>query len=231
MDYIIDSCEILTIELLNRIEEATKTCDRLGIGVYSDEVAQQILKHQPLRPYHERAQLISSIKGVDFVFKVTDPNNICVHKENFDLISPSTKKYNICYAPGTYDLFHQGHLEHLTENSNMCNILVAGVNEDNFVVSYKNKKPMMPVHERAAVLEKLKIVDSVFVANTFDFPVANEWIINRYGSPIDAVFLGSDWEGKGFPNPENFNLQFTYRDPKLMGTRSSTFYRKQLMKL
>ena len=34
---------------------------------------------------------------------------------------------------GTYDLFHQGHLEHLTEAFSKCEILVVGINDDELV--------------------------------------------------------------------------------------------------
>lgn len=228
MDYICDSCEFITIELLDRIEKARESCKTLGIGVYSDELVQSQVNRRPLRPYEERAKIISSIKGVDFVFEVTDESSIEIKKEDFYYNNPKTKKYKIGYAPGTYDLLHQGHIEHLTEAFSQCEILVVGINDDELVQAYKNKKPLMSAEIRANIVSQLKFVDSVFIADTLERKAANDWIKKKYGSAIDAVFIGSDWEGQDLHNEENLNIVFTYRDPEKAKTRSSTFYREQL---
>ena len=231
MDYICDCCELITVELLDRIEEAKAHCESLGVGVYSDELATHILKRKPLRPYVERARIISSIKNIDFVFKVNDENNIVVNNEEFYYNNTSPKKYKIGYAPGTYDLLHQGHLEHLSEAASQCEILVVGINDDELVYSYKHKNPYMPTKIRAEIISKLRIVDAVFIANTLERGAANEWIIQKFEHPIDAVFIGSDWMNKDLHNPENFKIIFTDRDPEKMKTRSSTYYRDQISKL
>ena len=228
MDYICDCCELISVELLDRIEEAKKGCESLGIGVLSDEYAEKILKRKPIRPYIERARIIYSIKNVDFVFKVTDEKNIVINKEEFFYNNSKEKKYHIGYAPGTYDLLHQGHLEHLSEAASQCDILVVGINDDDLVFSYKGRKPSMPSKYRADIVSKLKIVDATFIADTLERKKANKWIIEKFGSPIDAVFIGSDWINKDLHNAENLKIVFTYRDPETMKTRSTTFYRKQL---
>lgn len=228
MDYICDSCEFITVELLDRIEKAREGCKTLGIGVYSDKLVQSQVNRRPLRPYEERAKIMSYIKGVDFVFEVTNESSIEIKKEDFYYNNPKTKKYKIGYAPGTYDLLHQGHIEHLTEAFSQCEILVVGINDDELVKSYKKKSPLMPAEIRANIVSQLKFVDSTFIADTLERRKANEWIKKKYGSPIDAVFIGSDWEGQDLHNAENLNIVFTYRDPEKAKTRSSTYYREQL---
>ena len=103
-----------------------------------------------------------------------------------------------------------------------------GINDDELVKSYKKKSPLMPAEIRANIVSQLKFVDSTFIADTLERRKANEWIKKKYGSPIDAVFIGSDWEGQDLHNAENLNIVFTYRDPEKAKTRSSTYYREQL---
>lgn len=228
MDYICDCAEFISVELLDRIEEAKKDCESLGVGIFSDEHAENVLKRKPIRPYIERARIMYSIKNVDFVFKVTDEKNIVINKEEFFYNNSKDKKYHIGYAPGTYDLLHQGHLEHISEAASQCDILIVGINEDELVYSYKGKKPFMSSKDRAEIVSKLKIVDATYIADTLERKKANDWVIKKFGCPIDAVFIGSDWINKDLHNPENLNIVFTYRDPETMKTRSSTFYRSKL---
>ncbi len=228
LDFIYGDFEFVTVETLNKINEARRTCENLGVGVFSDELVLNKLGRKPIRPYMERAQIMYAIKGVDFVFEVTDETKIDVKKEEFYYVQNEKKEYKIGYAPGTYDLFHQGHLEHLTEAFSKCEILVVGINDDELVKSYKEKTPLMTAEERAEIVSKLKFVDATFIADTLERGKANEWIKNKYGSGIDAVFIGSDWVGQDLHNKENLNIVFTDRDPETMKVRSSTYYREQL---
>lgn len=231
MDYIIDSCELITLELIKRIEETRRGCEILGIGVLSDELFCTKMQRRPLRPYLERATIVSYISGVDFVFEVKDETSISIKKEEYYYTNNKIKKYHIGYAPGTYDLLHQGHIEHLTEAYSQCEILVVGINNDALVQSFKHKTPMMNAVERANIVSKLKFVEAVFIADTLERKAANDWITKKFGSPIDAVFIGSDWQGQDLHNAENLNIVFTYRDPQNMQERSSTNYRQQLLQI
>lgn len=228
LDFIYGDFEFVTIEVLEKINETRNTCKTLGVGIFSDELVQEKLGRAPIRPYIERAQIMYAIKGVDFVFEVTDETKIDIKKEEFYYVQKDKKEYKIGYAPGTYDLFHQGHLEHLTEAFSKCEILVVDINNDELVKSYKGKKPLMSAKERAEIVSKLKFVDITFIADTLERKKANEWIKAKYGSGIDAVFIGSDWVGQDLHNDEHLNIVFTDRDPEKMKVRSSTYYREQL---
>lgn len=228
IDNIFDSAEILTTEFIQKIEDVRQGCVNLGVGVYSDEYFERLYHRKPIRPYAERALVVSYIKGVDFVFKVDDESRIDIREDEFYYTNNKIKKYRIGYAPGTYDLLHQGHIEHLTEAFSQCEILVVGVNEDELVKSYKNKTPMMSAMERANIVSKLNFVSAVYVADTLERGKANEWIKKKFGSPIDAVFIGSDWQGQDLHNAENLEIVFTYRDPEIAKTRSSTHAREQI---
>ncbi len=229
-DYIISSHEFLTVDLIDRIEEARESTEILAIGVISDELFCEKMGRSPIRKYEERAKILSHIRGVDFVFKVRDEDEIEVKKEMFYYDESSQKRYHIGYAPGTYDLLHEGHIEHLLEAYRQCDILVVGINEDDLVESYKHKRPLMSAKDRAEIVAKLKFVTATYIADTLERGKANNWINEQFGSPIDAVFIGSDWQGQDLHNEEGLNIEFTFRNPEKMKTRSSSYYREMLKK-
>ena len=99
------------------------------------------------------------------------------------------KQYGIGYTQGTYDMFHIGHLNLLNQAKELCDILIVGVNSDELVEEYKNKKPVVPVEDRKAIVENIKAVDRCVIAYTLD--KVDAW--NKYH--FDAIFIGDDWKG------------------------------------
>ena len=55
----------------------------------------------------------------------------------------------IGYTQGTFDMFHIGHLNLIRNAKKHCDYLIVGVNADDLVESYKNKRPIVPLEERA----------------------------------------------------------------------------------
>jgi glycerol-3-phosphate cytidylyltransferase len=70
------------------------------------------------------------------------------------------QKYNIGYTTGVFDMFHIGHLNILKKAKKKCDFLIVGVTTDE-LVSYKNKKAIIPHAERMAIVESIKYVDKV----------------------------------------------------------------------
>lgn len=99
------------------------------------------------------------------------------------------KKYKIGYTTGVFDLFHIGHLNVLRNAKEQCEYLIVGVSTDEVVRSYKNKKPIIPFEERAAIVKAIKYVDEVVPQTDMDKKAA--WDKLHY----DALFHGDDWKG------------------------------------
>ena len=71
------------------------------------------------------------------------------------------KKYKIGYTTGVYDMFHIGHLNIIRRAKEQCEYLIVGVSTDECVQSYKNKTPIIPYEERAAIVQAIRYVDEV----------------------------------------------------------------------
>lgn len=99
------------------------------------------------------------------------------------------KQYKIGYTQGTYDLFHIGHLNLLENAKKMCNYLIVGINSDDLVLMYKNKKVNISQNDRARIVEALKVVDEVHIVDTLDKKIAHD----KFN--FDAIFIGDDWKG------------------------------------
>lgn len=99
------------------------------------------------------------------------------------------KKYKVGYAQGTFDLFHIGHLNLINNAKAMCDSLIVGVNSDDLVMEYKNKKTVVNEDDRARIVGSIKGVDEVYITTTLDKEVVYKKI------KFDAIFIGDDWKG------------------------------------
>jgi len=72
----------------------------------------------------------------------------------------------IVFTNGCYDLLHVGHVTNLSEAALMGDSLVVGINSDASVRKLKGpQRPVIPEHDRAAMLAALECVDFVLVFN------------------------------------------------------------------
>ena len=97
------------------------------------------------------------------------------------------KKYKIGYTQGTYDLFHIGHLNLLENAKAQCDKLIVGINTDELVMNYKNKKTVIPENERIRIVESIKVVDKVIKTNSLDKKEAFKQV------HFDVIFISHDW--------------------------------------
>ncbi|SFD83476.1 glycerol-3-phosphate cytidylyltransferase [Pseudomonas citronellolis] len=90
------------------------------------------------------------------------------------------------YTTGVFDLFHIGHVNLLRNAKSMCDKLIVGVTSDE-LVSYKNKKSVIPFEERLEIVRSIKYVDAVIPQETMDKFEAWEKL------KFDVMFVGDDW--------------------------------------
>lgn len=137
------------------------------------------------------------------------------------------KKYKIGYTTGVFDMFHVGHLNILQNAKKYCDFLIVGVTTDE-LVSYKNKKAIIPFEERLRIVENIKCVDKVV-------PQINMNKIEAWNNLLfDVVFVGDDWKGTLKWNEiesefNKINVDVIYF-PYTKGT-SSTMLRDTLIKI
>ena len=104
-------------------------------------------------------------------------------------MSGQEKKYKLGYTQGVYDMFHIGHLHIINSAAAMCEKLIVGVNSDELVEQYKNKKTVISQIDRAEIIRNLKSVDECVIVDTLDKVVLYQKL------KFDAVFIGDDWKG------------------------------------
>jgi glycerol-3-phosphate cytidylyltransferase len=105
----------------------------------------------------------------------------------------------IGYTSGVYDLFHIGHLNLLRNAKGMCDKLIVGVTTDE-LVSYKNKKAVIPHNERMEIVRAIQYVDSVVPQEDMD--KFEMWKKLKF----DVMFVGDDWYAS--PKWEELEKQF-----------------------
>lgn len=98
-----------------------------------------------------------------------------------------TKKI-IGYTAGVFDMLHIGHLNLLHNAKSMCDYLIVGVTTDE-LVSYKNKKSIIPFEERYEIVKNIKYVDAVVPQEDMD----KLSMCKKIGAEI--MFVGDDWYG------------------------------------
>lgn len=98
---------------------------------------------------------------------------------------------------GVFDLLHYGHLQYLEAARALGDVLVLGLNSDASTRRYKGPlRPLMPEHERAALLLALEPVDYLVI---FDEPTA-EALVEQLRP--DIYCKGGDYSASAKPLPE-----------------------------
>ena len=216
----------------------SKGSEYFAIGLYEESVCEELGVGTPLKGTEDRMKIVEQLRGVDFVVRISSLNKQEVEeaiKQGFTEfqeakkaeVEETKKKYDIGYAPGTYDLFHLGHLENLMIAAQQSKRLIVGVKADELVQEHKGKTPNINANERAEILRHFRFVDDVYKYYTRDLENANAWIKSKYGKDVDAIFLGSDLEAD-FKDTKGLNIVFTPRTPEMMAKRSTSAYSKVL---
>lgn len=102
------------------------------------------------------------------------------------------KKYKIGYTAGVFDLFHIGHLNLLERCKQMCDYLIVGICDDDYVTNIKHKSPIFNENERLRIINALKCVDKAELVN---FEITNNKMLALNKFHFDVLFSGDDWKG------------------------------------
>ena len=101
------------------------------------------------------------------------------------------KKYRIGYTCGVYDLFHIGHLNLFEKCKEMCDVLIVGVCNDEYVTQIKKKKPIISEEERLRIINALKVVDAAYL---IDIETTNDKMKALSDFKFDVLFSGDELE-------------------------------------
>ena len=101
-----------------------------------------------------------------------------------------SKKYNIAYTTGVFDLFHIGHLNMIRKTKDIAEKVIVGVSTDKLVYQAKGKYPFIPFKERVEIVKSLKYVYMVIPQNDKN----KQKVVDQF--KIDVITVGSDWKGR-----------------------------------
>lgn len=102
------------------------------------------------------------------------------------------KKYKVGYTCGVFDVFHVGHLNLLEKCKEMCEVLIVGICNDDYVYNVKHKNPVFSEDERLRIVGALRCVDR---AEIVDIETTNEKMLALNKFKFDVLFSGDDWKG------------------------------------
>ncbi|MBQ3415552.1 MAG: adenylyltransferase/cytidyltransferase family protein [Clostridia bacterium] len=240
LGYLSGEFDILRAKDLRKLDEMIQKNRERGneyfaVAIYSRELCEELGMDTPLKSAKDRAQIMEQISGVDFTFIIDDLEEKSIIEKATETFKDfkrtpkeqkTTKKYKTVYVPGTYDLFHAGHLENLMEANKIGEKVIAGVKADELVKKQKGDYPKISAEERMEILRHFKFIDNVYQFYTRDLHVAAGWVESKYGSK-PAVVCGADLE-KDYKSVEGLDIVYTDRDAKKMKERSTSTYKKKL---
>lgn len=244
LGYVSGIYDILRSKDLYKLDEMIQKNKESGnkyfaIAIYDEELCEKLGLSVPLKSTTDRLNIMKYISGVDFTFPISSLDEKIIQsrarkafEEYQNELSNNEKEivkkeYNMAYVPGTFDLFHAGHLENLLEASRRANRVVVGVKSDELVEKHKGQPPIIKAEERMEILRHFKFTDNVYQYFTRDPHTALDWIETKLKETPDAIFVGSDLE-EFFSQFADLNIICTYRDPNKMKDRSTSGYKKKL---
>ncbi|WP_223226296.1 adenylyltransferase/cytidyltransferase family protein [Sporomusa sp. GT1] len=140
------------------------------------------------------------------------------------------KAYQVGYCPGSFDLFHMGHLNLLRRSKERCEYLIAGVVNDDLFRFFKGKDPYVPFEQRLAIVEAIKYVDKAVEVSLQNTDKIDAWKLYRY----DCHFAGGDhaqhWaEEKQYLQTVGANMEFFPYTQSISSTKIRELIERSLL--
>ncbi len=121
-------------------------------------------------------------------YSVYNPN-LVYNDEQRQVETGQSKKYNVGYVAGVFDLFHIGHLNLFRRAKEQCNYLIVGVVTDEGVIKHKKSKPAIPFKERMEIVQACRYVDQVVEIPLDKGDTDEAYRLYKF----DVQFSGSDY--------------------------------------
>lgn len=106
----------------------------------------------------------------------------------------------VVYTGGTFDLFHEGHIELLSACKKIAGsdgMVIVALNNDRFIEQFKGKAPLQSFRERKLMLESCRYVD--LVVENFGREKSTLTIDKvSKDHKIDIIAIGTDWATKDY---------------------------------
>lgn len=119
----------------------------------------------------------------------------------------------IVLVTGGFDPLHSGHIEYFKEAKKLGDILVVGVNSDEWLVRKKGQA-FMPLTERTNIIRNISCVDYVIDFNDRDNTAKHALWSVRQSYPSDQIIFanGGDRTDKNIPEMdiEDSNIKFVF---------------------
>jgi D-beta-D-heptose 7-phosphate kinase/D-beta-D-heptose 1-phosphate adenosyltransferase len=96
------------------------------------------------------------------IFDIRNATDVRVLRRAFDGLV-------VGLTSGCYDLYHSMHQVYLVRCARMCDVLIVGLDSDDLVRAWKGPtRPIVPEHQRLAVLSGLSCVTACFTMGSLD---------------------------------------------------------------
>lgn len=113
-----------------------------------------------------------------------------IHSE-VELIHTAFAGKTIGLTSGSFDLFHHLHLVYLQRCRRLCDVLIVGVDSNDLVTLRKRPpRPLVPEHQRVAIVAALKCVDAAFILGS----------VEEFGRAVECLGVKRIFKNETFRN-------------------------------
>jgi D-beta-D-heptose 7-phosphate kinase/D-beta-D-heptose 1-phosphate adenosyltransferase len=131
-----------------------------------------------------------SINDIDEYYKINiySKNNKIIYDYEEERIIEISKKKNIVFTNGCFDILHSAHIELLKFSKNQGDILIVGLNSDDSIKRLKGEnRPINDIFERSKILSLFDFIDYIIIFSD-DTPLNIIKLLNP-----DVLVKGSDY--------------------------------------